>query len=47
MKKIVAILLAAFTVGMVSCKKETEVKPSAAKTQKIMGGGKQDMGGWD
>ena len=47
MKKVIAVLMVAFTVSMISCKKENEVKPSAAQTQKVMGGGKQDVGGWD
>ena len=40
MKRILLALVAVATIGIVSCKKEQGVKPSAAKTQKVMGGDK-------
>ncbi len=47
MKRIVLTVIAVATIGMISCKKEQGVKPSAAKTQKVMGGGRAKLGQYD
>jgi len=46
MKRILIALVVTASIGMVSCSKETEVKPTVEKTQTLTGE-KQDMGGWD
>jgi len=45
MKKII-VLAALVSVVFASCKKEETATPST-KTEKVMGGEKKDMGGWD
>ena len=44
MKRIVLTVVAVACIGMVSCKKEQDVKPSS---QKVMGGGRAPMGNYD
>ncbi|MGV3703754.1 MAG: hypothetical protein ACO1NU_00125 [Arcticibacter sp.] len=45
MKKII-VIAALVSVVFASCKKEEIAAPST-QTEKVMGGEKKDMGGWD
>ena len=45
MKKII-VIMALVSVAFASCKKEETATPSVS-TEKVMGGEKKDMGGWD
>ena len=45
--KTILLLAVVLTMGMISCKKDEEVKPVKVE-QSVMGpGDRKDMGGWD
>ncbi|WP_374165071.1 hypothetical protein [Arcticibacter sp. MXS-1] len=46
MKKVVLVAVV-LGLGLASCKKEEEVKPSVKMEKSVMLGDKKNMGGWD
>ena len=46
--KTILLLAAVLTMGMISCKKDEEVKPVKIEQSSVAGpGDRKDMGGWD